>query len=369
MVERRATGRPFFSVCIPQHNRTSFLIEVCRSLAAQQFDAFEVCISDDCSTDGREGELLAYLESSPLAYVYRRLERNGRYDVNLRSAIDLAAGEYCFLLGNDDVLKSPQTLARLHAEMTKAPETRVVFTNFEDFESGRVTARVRQTAVVGSGPEVAARSFRKFSFVSGVVLHQASAKGLSTTKWDGSEMYQMYIGCQMIAAGGAVLEVDHVATRKDLQLPGEQVDSYARRKRPVSRGIPNQQIPLVQLPGLVLDALLPSIVTGRFRIVLNVMLQFFGFLYPFWILEYRRVQSWRYAAGVARAIWPASSLSTVPLTWVERRLAGLLYGAATVAGFAAPLWLLDVAYAPARRLGRWIGERAVTASTQEARAD
>ena len=253
--------------------------------------------------------------------------------------------------------------------MTKAPETRVVFTNFEDYESGRVTARVRQTAVVGSGPEVAARSFRKFSFVSGVVLHQASAKALSTTKWDGSEMYQMSHRLPDDRRRRRRSRSRHVATRKDLQLPGEQVDSYARRKRPVSRGIPKQQIPLVQLPGLVLDALLPSITAGRFRIVLNVLLQFFGFLYPFWILEYRRVQSWRYAAGVARAIWPASSLSIVPLTWVERRLAGLLYGAATVAGFAAPLWLLDVVYAPARRLGQWIGERAVSASTQEARAD
>ena len=28
---------PFFSICIPQHNRTSFLIEVCRSLDAQTF--------------------------------------------------------------------------------------------------------------------------------------------------------------------------------------------------------------------------------------------------------------------------------------------------------------------------------------------
>ena len=34
-VERRLVDAPFFSICIPQHNRTSFLIEVCRSLAAQ----------------------------------------------------------------------------------------------------------------------------------------------------------------------------------------------------------------------------------------------------------------------------------------------------------------------------------------------
>ena len=86
-IERRSLRPPFFSVCIPQHNRTSFVIEVCRSLAAQQYRDFELCISDDCSNDGRQQELLDYLDGAGMPFAYRRLERNGRYDVNLRSAI------------------------------------------------------------------------------------------------------------------------------------------------------------------------------------------------------------------------------------------------------------------------------------------
>ena len=43
---------PYFSVCVPQHNRTSFLLEALRVLAGQQFRDFEVCIADDWSTDG-----------------------------------------------------------------------------------------------------------------------------------------------------------------------------------------------------------------------------------------------------------------------------------------------------------------------------
>src|SRR5262249_44138276 len=81
---------PFFSVCIPQYNRTSFLIATCRSLAVQTFRAFEVCISDDCSTDGRERELLDFLQSSGLSFVYYKRPTNGRYDANLRSSIELA---------------------------------------------------------------------------------------------------------------------------------------------------------------------------------------------------------------------------------------------------------------------------------------
>src|SRR5215469_255447 len=79
--------RPFFSICIPQYNRTSFLLKACESLRSQTFRSFEVCISDDCSTDGRRGDLLSYLQKSDLVFTYGVTPRNLRYDANLRNAI------------------------------------------------------------------------------------------------------------------------------------------------------------------------------------------------------------------------------------------------------------------------------------------
>ncbi len=363
MVEGRRTARPFFSICIPQHNRTSFLIGVCESLAAQRFDGFEVCISDDCSTDGREEELLGWLRASPLSYVYQRRERNGRYDANLRSAIALAGGDYCFLLGNDDVLKTPEVLETLHAQM-RGVEAAVVFTNFEDYRTGALSRRVRRTAVMGRGPAVAAGCFRKFSFVSGIVLHRTSAQAASATRWDGSEMYQMYIGCRLIATGGTLFESDLVTVRRDLQLAGESVDNYARRDRVTIQGIPEQRIPLVQVARLVIAAIEPSLGTRRFRPLMAVLLQYFGFLYPFWLLEYRRVQSWRFAAGIARAMRPGRTLAGVALSSRERVVAQLAYGAATLVGFGLPVALMDRLHRPARRVARWVGDRALVAEGQ-----
>ncbi|MDB9482187.1 glycosyltransferase, partial [Dolichospermum circinale CS-537/05] len=48
-VRNQYIENPFFSICIPQYNRTSFLIEACKVLAQQTFKNFEVCISDDQS--------------------------------------------------------------------------------------------------------------------------------------------------------------------------------------------------------------------------------------------------------------------------------------------------------------------------------
>lgn len=361
-VEHRSVQRPFFSVCIPQHNRTSFVLEVCRSLAEQRFRAFEVSISDDCSTDGRHEELLDYLRASGLSFTYRRLERNGRYDVNLRSAIEMASGEYCFLLGNDDVLKSPATLEQLHETLHAVPPTAVVLTNFEDFTTGVVTKRVIQTRIVGSGPSVAVSRFRKFSFVSGVVLDRVSAQQVATDAWDGGEMYQMYVGCRLIAAGGLLLELGQVTVRKDLRLAGEAVASYATRSKVSQCGIPDQRIPLVQTARLVIDAVEPYLDRKRFLAVLSLIVQYFGVLYPYWILEYRRVQSWRYAAGVARAMRPRQSLTGLRLSPVERLSADVTYGLATFCGFLLPLWLVKGLHPSARTIARYVGELATMGS-------
>src|SRR5262245_65722538 len=83
---------PFFSICIPQYNRTDFLITACKSFASQKFKDFEVCISDDCSNDGKEGALLSCLKRLKLCFVYSRTESNIRCVANLRNEISLSKG-------------------------------------------------------------------------------------------------------------------------------------------------------------------------------------------------------------------------------------------------------------------------------------
>lgn len=117
-------------------NRTSFFLECLRSLRAQTFRQFEVCISDDCSTDGREQEIVRFREDSDLSFAYRRRERNGRCDANLRSAITLARGESCLLLGNDYQLTRPESLDEYHRLLTAHVPVGVATCNFLDASSG-----------------------------------------------------------------------------------------------------------------------------------------------------------------------------------------------------------------------------------------
>ncbi len=355
-LRRQTVARPFFSICIPQYNRTSFLIESCRILDEQRTRNFEVCISDDCSTDGREDELLRALRASRLSFVYRRGDVNRRYDGNLRAAMALASAPYSFLLGNDDTLKDPDTLGDLERAIRASHDPWVVFTNFEDFSTAAVARRVSQDGVIGSGPRVAAASFRKFSFVSGVVLKTVPARGERTNRWDGSEMYQMYVGTRLITIGGRVLELAQVTVRKDIARAGESVDSYARKPSGSSWGIPERRIPLVINAALVIDAISPYAAGQRFRVLVNVLLQCFGVLYPYWLVEYRRVQSWGFAAGVARAMRPSRSLAGVHVSAALRLFAWLLFIVSTAVGLLVPVSLFNWLIAPFRRLARMVSD-------------
>jgi glycosyltransferase involved in cell wall biosynthesis len=335
-IEQRTAGEPFFSICIPQYNRTSFLIEACRSYAAQSFRDFEICISDDCSTDGRAGELLDYLRSSGLAFVWEQRERNLRYDGNLRSALALARGRYCFLMGNDDALNGPDVLRDVAAALRTRGDVVAALGNYADYRSGEFYARVPD-GDLGGGPDAAVRLFRHFSFVSGVVLRRAEVQRFATRDVDGSEMYQMYLACRMLAADGRCLGISAIIVRKDIALAGETVDSYAQRPRLQPCPIQERRLNLVWIPRLVAAALRPHVHEAQHsRLNRRVLVQLLAYTYPFWLFEYRRIQSWNYAAGIALGMRLRNLLPGVPLRLTDRLLVDLVYGAATMGGLLIP---------------------------------
>jgi glycosyltransferase involved in cell wall biosynthesis len=331
---------PFFSICIPQHNRTDFLLEALRTVASQRFRDFQVCISDDQSPDGRQEEIVAALKCSGVSYKFHIQEENRRYDGNLRGAIGLADGRYCFLLGNDDALLNENTLGRFHDLIEQYGPCGVVISNYQDYRTGVRVNRVQSTGNKGFGPGVAARHFRNFSFVSGVVLDRRAAQAFATERWDGSEMYQTFIGCSIIASGKPLLEIAEPLVRKDISLPNLSVDSYAARPQVRPCPVVERTIPLVQLARLTSDALRPYVSSvEQKRHNERILRQLLMFTYPFWLFEYRRVQSWRYAMGIALGMRPKRIASGLHLTRLQRPLVQFYYSAASLVGLLAPLWL------------------------------
>ena len=333
---------PFFSICIPQYGRTNFLLQALRSFAAQTERAIEICVSDGASPDGRQDEVEDALRATGLPYRFARSAQTLRYDANLRSAIGLARGTWCVLMGNDDALKHDRVLETVRARIAECGPCGVVIPDFEDWHSGARANRIRATRNYGAGVDVAATHFRNLSFVSGIALLREPAQALATARWDGAEMYQTYLACRMIASGHGLLEIAEPLVRKDIQVPGERADSYATRPRVDPCPIVERPIPLGRMGQLVADAIAPALDDGgRRRANAAVLRQLIQYTYPFWLVEYRRVQSWRFAAGVALGLRFARIAQGVELSPWHALVLRLRQAAAFVVALAVPLGAFD----------------------------
>jgi glycosyltransferase involved in cell wall biosynthesis len=339
---RHEIKHPFFSICIPQYDRTSFLLEALKVLESQSLKNFEICISDDLSPDCRQKEIVQWLEKSGMDYSYRVNANNLRYDGNLRSCIELARGRYCFLHGNDDCLSRPEALQELYDLIVAHGFPEAIITNFEDWESGEVTRRVHSTGIAGTGPEGAVSHYRNVAFVTGVLLDREKAQLNAGELWDGSEMYQMWLFCRILGNKGKVLTDEDSLVRKDIRVPGEEVDSYAKITKLDPCPIITRTKPFCQIGRLVKDGIEPYVSPERRGMLFEkIFRQLYLFTYPFWLFEYRRVQSWKYAVGIALGIRPSIVIGETSLPLWRRGRLNILYFSVCLVGLLMPISLFD----------------------------
>ena len=313
IAESRGVGRDArISICIPHYNRMLHLIEALKSFEVQTYRDFEVVVSDDNSTDERAALVLSFLSQTDLRYKYWRNIRNCGYDGNIRNAIDMSSGEFILLMGNDDRLYGKSVLSDLADAIARYPNAGAIITNYRELGSGRVFTRARSTGSLGSGPIVAAGNFRNYSFVSGIALHGSAARAASSPTVDGSEMYQMYLGTRLVAAGRDLIEVDSICVEKDIRIDGEEVDSYRSKNGhdlAKARHLPMQHLLRVVWAGISSSA---DIAVGR-KICSSAARQLYGYTYPFWGVEYRRTKSWVFAANVVFGVRPSIVAASTPL--------------------------------------------------------
>lgn len=342
--------KPFFTLAIPHYKHRRHLEIVLDSLFAQTYKDFEILISDDCSPDDSNAVIPSLLEKSNRAFRYYAQTVNLGYDGNVRFCLRAARGRYVFLLGNDDALAAPDTLDNLVELLRDLDLPEVVFTNYEDWNSGELVRRALSTTALGAGPALAITHFRSFSFVSGLIYDQAAAVRHETDRWDRSIYYQIYIACRILAAGGRLGALDLCAVRKDVRVDGQTVANYASKWANVPWSFQSRHTGLDSVIRVTADAVLPLVPKAEQQITLRrIVAKVLMSSYPFWLLEYRRVSSWSFAAGVARGMWPQKLLAEYKPVGPDLYL-WLLYLSVTAAGLLTPVSLLN---GVRRRLARY----------------
>jgi len=93
------------SFCIPTYNRGQYIGETLESIISQATDDIEIVIVDGASTDNTSEVVLSFRERFP-NLVYHRGTSNMGVDRDMAMAVELAQGQYCWLMSSDDVIKS-----------------------------------------------------------------------------------------------------------------------------------------------------------------------------------------------------------------------------------------------------------------------
>lgn len=137
------------SICITTFNRATFIGTTLESILAQLTSDCEVVVLDGASTDDTGRIVSEYARrSNRLRYV--RQETNNGIDRDYDGAVEIARGEYCWLMTDDDIMMPGavaavlQALQRnlsvivINAELRDFSLSKVVQARWLDFDADRV---------------------------------------------------------------------------------------------------------------------------------------------------------------------------------------------------------------------------------------
>ena len=204
------TVRPTFSICIPAYNRAHHMARLLDSVLRQDFQDFNIVICEDCS---RERETIAeivsgYSKAHPGVISYYENERNLGYDGNIRNLVEKADGEFCFFMGNDDVM-SIGALSTVAEVIRRNPDVGFVLKSyrFSDQSSGHVAQDVRyfnEERRFAKGREAILVCYRRSGVIAGYVIRRDAAQAAATDRYDGTLYYQMHLTAQVLSSWPAV---------------------------------------------------------------------------------------------------------------------------------------------------------------------
>jgi len=217
-------SRPFFTICIPSYKRVEFLPELLNSILTQSFDNYNILVCEDKSEEREliRNKIEEYQKNFPNKIIYHENKHNLGYDANIRKLINLADGEYCFFMGNDDIMNT-QALQIVYDYIQKVGTIGVALRGYAIFDKDstqwKQTIRYFNDArVFESGADTIKTFFRRVGVISGFILNRDEALKYATDRFDGNLYYQMYI------AGSVLTKLQGIAIPEILTLSRDGVE-------------------------------------------------------------------------------------------------------------------------------------------------
>lgn len=116
------------SFCITTRNRAEFIGATLESLLSQATDEVEIVVLDAASTDGTRKVVEGFVRRFPRLRYFRQ-ETNEGVDRDYDRTVELARGEYCWMMSDDDIL-TPGAVAEVLGHCGKSYD--LIIVNAED---------------------------------------------------------------------------------------------------------------------------------------------------------------------------------------------------------------------------------------------
>lgn len=193
------------SVCIPAYNRAAVLPALLDSILEQDFDDFDVVITEDSSPERQAiaAKIAEYQKRFGKKVKYFENPQTLGYDGNLRRLVEVATGEYVLFMGNDDLL-APGALHAVAAAVHERQDVGVVLRSYSSFietpeQPVQVFRYFDDDRVFPPGPDTVVTFFRRCVFISGMVFKRSSAAAYATQRFDGTLLYQQHLAGNILA--------------------------------------------------------------------------------------------------------------------------------------------------------------------------
>lgn len=232
------------SVCIPAYNRAALLPALLDSILAQDYAHYEIVICEDRSPERQAIASIAarYADSHPGRIRYIENERNLGYDGNLRNLLEVAEGEYCLFMGNDDLM-AEGALRNIAAAVSRHPDVGVVLRSYASFEDDpqhpvQIFRYFAEERFFPAGERSIVTAFRRSVVISGMTLQRRLANELATEHFDGSLLYQLYLVARMLRRSNAVYLPEIISLYRIGGVP-----DFGNAESEQGKFVPSQQTP------------------------------------------------------------------------------------------------------------------------------
>ncbi len=236
--------RPRISVCIPVYNRPEVLPGLLDSIFMQDYPDYNIVICEDKSPKRDEIRRIVddYRSWRAAWIVYHENEKNLGYDGNLRNLIARADGEYCFLMGNDDLM-CPGALSAVASAIQRYDRVGVVLRSYAAFDG--TPENIVRTAryfdcekFFPAGSATITTFFRRSVVISGVSLHREAALQYDTDRFNGTTLYQLYVIANILNTMNGVFLPEILVLYRDRGVP-----EFGNSESEKGRFIPNVRTP------------------------------------------------------------------------------------------------------------------------------